>query len=83
MTTLGKVYIGVCVTGAVIAGAVFTKVMCDITGIAEDVEEIKAGITKAKFDDDFDDLDEGDDDTEDVIAMMNAQNSAEAADPVQ
>lgn len=79
MTNLAKAYIAVCVAGAALVGTVVTKVLIDITGIEDDVDELRYGA----LDDTLRNLDEGDDETEDVIAIMNAQNSAATADPAE
>lgn len=96
LTAIGKAYVVVTVAAAGVTATIFGKTMSDITGLGKDISRITAKVvakvSKKKDDDDyFFDDEEGDDDSDDsedneegdVIAMMNAQNSAVAGDPVQ
>ena len=89
LTTIGKVYVATTVIAAGVTSAIFGKAMSDMTGFGKDVAALKnkvsAKFSKKEYDDFFDDDDfeDGDDEEGDVIAMMNAQNSAVTGDPVQ
>lgn len=91
LTTLGKVYVATTVIAAGVTATIFGKVTSDITGLGKDVAELKDKVSaklSKKDDDYFFDDDDDDDDLEDneegdVIAMMNAQNSAVTGDPIQ
>jgi len=96
LTAIGKAYVTVTVAAAGVTATIFGKAMADITGLGKDISRISAKVVSKvskKNDDDyfFDDEegdDDGDDDSDDnekgdVIAMMNAQNSAVTGDPVQ